>query len=43
MNTPHLQQYNNFEELSSTGEKWKAIDGTNEKYFISSYGRVAHI
>lgn len=36
------QQYNNFEELTFPAEEWRVIAGTNEKYFISSLGRVVH-
>jgi len=37
------QQYNSFDEFTLPDEEWKPIDGTNEKYFISSIGRVVHL
>ena len=41
IDSPHSQQYNNFEELSLKSEQWKYIDGSNN-YYISSLGRVVH-
>lgn len=37
------QQYNSFDEFTLPQEEWKTIEGTNDKYFISSFGRVVHL
>lgn len=43
MNNSISQRYNTFEELSLPDEEWKTLDGSDGKYFISSFGRVVSI